>query len=859
MSTSRHWIALAVILIASAISLHSQSEPPLALSERPGGNGVQAAVADGSGGIWIVGWTATALAVTPDAFQRHPAGSSDIFLSHIGASGELLYSTYFGGTGIDEANGITRDAAGNLYIVGGTNSTDFLNTTGAVRSGSLGTWEAFLTKFDPTGRRVLYSTYFGGTESDIAHGIAVDAGGTAHVVGSTRGYGFPNTTGYTCLPSWLNAFHTRVSPDGRAVLSSTCFHDSVAYRVAVDANANAYVVGRAGPSFGPRMNSLKPSFPTGPVANQGFLAKVSGSTVAFSTYLGGSLDDWASDVAVTAKGIYVAGGGYSTDYAGAPTRTTNGGGRDGAGWITKVRLDGAAILGTALIDGNGPGEEVGSLQVDASEVVHAAGSTDSTNFVGSTGDDLPWWDRPNAFYATVWAPNNIIEQPSFVRALGGTREDRGSALAFDGTGGAWIAGRTFSSDFPLVNAKTNSPSGSFVARFGQPRTPPAAGAGDIVLYARDASAAAGEWRLVSDASAAGGIRAWNPDAGILKITAPAAAPANYFEVTFEASAGVSYHLWLRMKADNDHWTNDSVWVQFSDSVDASGSPIWQIGTNSGTSVSLEDCSNCGEQGWGWNDNGYDSVGMAVRFASSGSHTIRIQQREDGISVDQIVLSSERWATVAPGASKNDATILAPTAAPPPPPPPPPPSDPREIVMYVAGERLAGGQNWILTSDETAAGSARLFNPDAGQPKLSSPSASGSDYFEVQFTAEAGVPYHLWVRSQAVNDHWQNDSVFVQFSDSVDAGGNPVWRIGSDSASVISLEECSGCGEQGWGWNDNKYDGFAAPIYFAKSGPQTIRVLRREDGISVDQIVLSAGRYLNASPGLAKNDTTIVPK
>ena len=180
-------------------------------------------------------------------------------------------------------------------------------------------------------------------------------------------------------------------------------------------------------------------------------------------------------------------------------------------------------------------------------------------------------------------------------------------------------------------------------------------------------------------------------------------------------------------------------------------------------------------------------------------------------------------------------------------------------MYVAGERLAGGQNWIVTSDTTAAGGARLLNPDAGQAKMSSPSASGSDYFEVQFTAEAGVLYHLWVRSQATNDHWTNDSVFVQFSDSVNASGSPIWRIGSDSATYVSTEDCSGCGAQGWGWNDNAYGAFAAPIYFAKSGPQTIRVLRREDGISIDQIVLSAGKYLNAAPGPPKNDTTIVPK
>jgi len=112
-----------------------------------------------------------------------------------------------------------------------------------------------------------------------------------------------------------------------------------------------------------------------------------------------------------------------------------------------------------------------------------------------------------------------------------------------------------------------------------------------------------------------------------------------------------------MKADNDSYQNDSVWVQFSDSVDASGNPVWRIGSTNATGVVLEDCNGCGEQGWGWNDNGYGTAGTPVVFATSGWHTIRIQQREDGIAFDQIVLSSSHWANTAPGANKNDATIL----------------------------------------------------------------------------------------------------------------------------------------------------------------------------------------------------------
>jgi hypothetical protein len=130
---------------------------------------------------------------------------------------------------------------------------------------------------------------------------------------------------------------------------------------------------------------------------------------------------------------------------------------------------------------------------------------------------------------------------------------------------------------------------------------------------------------------------------------------------------------------------------------------------------------------------------------------------------------------------------------------------------------------------------------------------------VRFTAQAGTPYHLWIRGKAQDDHWANDSVFVQFSDGVDPAGNPVWRLNTDSAAVVSLEDCTGCGEQGWGWQDNAYGAFAAPIHFGTSGPQTIRVIRREDGFSIDQIVISAGRYFKAPPGALRNDTTIVPK
>ena len=189
--------------------------------------------------------------------------------------------------------------------------------------------------------------------------------------------------------------------------------------------------------------------------------------------------------------------------------------------------------------------------------------------------------------------------------------------------------------------------------------PPPPGTGDVVLWASEAPVRVGAWSAVSDGTAAGGSRIANPDANAPKKTTALANPTDYFEMTFNAQAGTDYRLWIRSKAQADFWGNDSVFVQFSDSVNGSGSPVFRIGTTGATEMNLEDCSGCGLQGWGWQDNGWGIgvLGPLIRFQNSGTHTIRVQVREDGLSIDQIVLSSQTFLNTPPGSLKNDATIL----------------------------------------------------------------------------------------------------------------------------------------------------------------------------------------------------------
>jgi hypothetical protein len=183
--------------------------------------------------------------------------------------------------------------------------------------------------------------------------------------------------------------------------------------------------------------------------------------------------------------------------------------------------------------------------------------------------------------------------------------------------------------------------------------------GEVVLYA-GLGTTAGAWRAQSDTTAAGGRFVIHPDAGAPKLTTAAAAPANYVELTFNAVAGVPYRLWLRSRAQNDYYGNDSVFVQFSGSVNASGAPMWRIGSTDATTVVLEDCGGCGEQGWGWQDNGYGELGPLVYFGTTGTQRVRIQTREDGLGIDQVVLSPSRYLSSAPGSLKNDTVILTPS-------------------------------------------------------------------------------------------------------------------------------------------------------------------------------------------------------
>jgi len=231
---------------------------------------------------------------TIGAFQATSGGSLDAFVAKLDANGStFIYSTYLGGSFDEDGQAIALDSAGNTYVAGGTDSSNFPTTPGvfqtAIASAENGVREdAFVTKFNTSGS-LLYSTYLGGTDNDQANSIAIDANGDAFVAGRTMSTDFPQVgvsfqNGYGAGP--IDAFVSELNPTASSLLYSTYLGggDSAA-SVALDSVGNAYVGGGTGPNFPVTRCGFQTVYGGGN-ASDGFVTKLQSagpSTIPFSS------------------------------------------------------------------------------------------------------------------------------------------------------------------------------------------------------------------------------------------------------------------------------------------------------------------------------------------------------------------------------------------------------------------------------------------------------------------------------------------------------------------------------------------------------------------------------------------------
>lgn len=227
--------AFATKLSANGVRVYSTY---LGGSSASGGNGI---AVDTGGNAYVTGVTFGVFPVTDGSTY---GGSVDAFVAKLNGSGALIYGTYLGGSGYDQANGIAVDTNGNAYVTGATFSADFPVTNRSTIGGNGGATDAFVTKLNGSGARV-YSTYLGGSNTDMGNGIAVDAGGNAYVTGATSSADFPVTDGST-LGGPSDAFVTKFDGSGARVygayLGGSAADEGDA--IAVDTSGRAYITGK---------------------------------------------------------------------------------------------------------------------------------------------------------------------------------------------------------------------------------------------------------------------------------------------------------------------------------------------------------------------------------------------------------------------------------------------------------------------------------------------------------------------------------------------------------------------------------------------------------------------------------------
>jgi uncharacterized repeat protein (TIGR01451 family) len=442
-------------------------DPVLVYSTYLGGNFTDVGrgiAVDSEGSAYVTGITYSLDFPTEDPYQAtNVEGRSNAFVAKLNPEGSaFVYSTYLGGSLLDSGNGIAIDAEGAVYVTGGTGSIDF-PTVNPIQSEialdeadscalvdpALHCWDIFLTKLDPTGSVLIYSTYLGGTDVDFTNDIVLDAQGSAYLTGRTSSTDFPTENPFqaTHSGSHSDAFVMKVNPGGSAIVYSTYLNSlgaGVGNGIEVDSEGAAYVVGFAGTDF-PTVNPIQPALSGG-----GFVTKLdpTGSSLIYSTYLGGKLaSNWTSDIALDAQGAaYVTGVTWASDHpiTEGAFQTVFGGGLDA--YVTKLNPEGSALVYSTFLGGFGT-EHGQSIAVDISGNAYVAGWT--------SGSDFPAQDifQSLSGLADAYVAKLNPEGSSLIyfAYLGGEYNDIAWRIALDTAGSVYVTGETKSSDFLTNN------------------------------------------------------------------------------------------------------------------------------------------------------------------------------------------------------------------------------------------------------------------------------------------------------------------------------------------------------------------------------------------------------------------------
>ncbi len=405
---------------------------------------------DAAGNAYIVGSTSSTNFPVASALQRNFGGGPfDVFVAKINPAGtNLVYATYFGGSSIDQGFDIAVDSSGSAYITGLTISSNFPNQNALQTVKGGGTFDAFVTKLNPAGNNLVYSTYLGGNDDDQAFSLAVNSTGNVFITGSTSSRNFPGTQN-SSLGGPSDGFVTQLNAQGNQIVYSRFLGGSdedECSSIVVDSTNNAYITGDTFSSNFPTLMAIQSTLSGGQDA---FLTKLTPTgTMLYSTYFGGSGNDEGTDVAVdTDNNAYLTGTTSSTNLLvkGALQRNLAGG---VDAFITKFDPTGANLVYSTYLGGK-LDDTVSAINVDSVGSAYITGATFSTDFPTAK----PIQDK-NKGISDVFVSVLDSTGSNFVYStyLGGRAQDASLAMAIDKNGTVYVTGSSISSDFPTTNA-----------------------------------------------------------------------------------------------------------------------------------------------------------------------------------------------------------------------------------------------------------------------------------------------------------------------------------------------------------------------------------------------------------------------
>ncbi|HEY6895074.1 MAG TPA: SBBP repeat-containing protein, partial [Rhodanobacteraceae bacterium] len=296
----------------------------------------------------------------------------------------VSYASWLGGSAAEQATALAVDAAGNAYVAGWTNSSDFPLVSPYDRSITKYDTDVFVSKLNSSGTALVWSTYLGAGSNtapsvDRAYGIAIDAAGSAYVTGTTSGSDFPvSANAYQKGVPGGGSFVTKLAPAGNAIVYSTYVAGATANALAVDIAGNAYIAGGATSSFTTTSGALQRTAGSGATS---FVLKLdaTGGAAMFATFLGGSGGDEAKSIAVDSRGnAFVGGWTSSTDFPLVNAYQSAPRGRKD-GFVAQIDGTGARLVYSTRL-GGALDDSVNAIAIDANGYAYVAGETYSADF-----------------------------------------------------------------------------------------------------------------------------------------------------------------------------------------------------------------------------------------------------------------------------------------------------------------------------------------------------------------------------------------------------------------------------------------------------------------------------------------------